>query len=63
MKQWIAHCQTCSWTGVRCREEEQPLKEKNHHLHKHPIHKVRVLVTGEEKVNLPPSTPPIRTKA
>jgi hypothetical protein len=62
MKQWIAHCQTCSWTGVRCQEEIKPTQEKNNHLLKHPVHKVRVLVTGEEKVTVS-STAPISMKA
>ena len=61
MKQWIAHCQTCSWTGVRRREEDSPKQEKAAHLNKHPEHKVRVLVTGEDD-SPPPSFAPLNLK-
>ena len=62
MKQWIAHCQTCSWTGVRSRGEEAPVQEKNRHLEKHPVHKVRVLVSGEDEA-VPPSYAPLNLKS
>jgi hypothetical protein len=47
IKQWIAHCQTCNWTGKRYREDISPKQEMANHLKNHPEHKVRVLVTGE----------------
>jgi len=46
IKQWIALCQTCNWSGARSREEDVPKQEMATHLKNHPAHKVRVLVTG-----------------
>jgi hypothetical protein len=47
MKQWIAHCQTCNWTGIKAKEETKPKEEKGTHLKSHPEHKVRVWVSGQ----------------
>jgi hypothetical protein len=47
MKQWIAHCQTCNWTSAKAKEQEKPEEEKGGHVKSHPVHKVRVWVSGE----------------
>jgi len=52
MKQWLAHCQTCNWAGIKAREEDKPKEEKGYHLKSHPEHKVRVWVSGEESLTL-----------
>jgi hypothetical protein len=52
MKQWTAHCQTCNWSGVKAGEENKPREEKGNHLKSHPVHKVRIWVTGEESLAL-----------
>jgi hypothetical protein len=46
IKQWIALCQTCNWSGARSKEDASPKQEKANHLKNHPTHNVRVLVTG-----------------
>jgi len=53
MKQWMAHCQTCSWAGARCGEETKPKQDKKNHLKHHPEHKVSIFITGEQRVAFP----------
>jgi hypothetical protein len=53
MKQWTAHCQTCSWAGVRCEEEINPKQSKTNHLKHHPEHKVNIFITGEQRFAFP----------
>jgi hypothetical protein len=57
MKQFTAHCQTCSWTGRRSREVDGPKQEKADHLKNHPEHKARVMVSGEETPKSPSYKP------
>lgn len=45
-KEWIAHCQTCRWSGKRCSNRDEAKQAVESHLKTHPEHKVRVLVTG-----------------
>jgi hypothetical protein len=47
MKQWIAHCQTCNWTSGKSKEQDKPKEEKGTHVKSHPVHKVRIWVSGE----------------
>ena len=47
MTKWIAHCQTCNWTGKRCRERAPAKEERDDHLKKHPEHKVHILENKE----------------
>ena len=53
MKQWMAHCQTCSWAGVKCGEVANPKQDKKSHLKHHPEHKVSIFITGEEQFIFP----------
>jgi len=45
-KEWIAHCQTCRWSGKRCSNRDEAKQALESHLKTHPEHQVRVLVTG-----------------
>jgi hypothetical protein len=49
-KEWTAHCQTCTWSGRRTKDQAVAQKELDAHLKTRSLHNVRLLVTGADKV-------------